>query len=155
MLTLSSRSALPVRWAIRPEDLLLVAGGEGKEAGEEDFTLTPTFGLLPPGGSVSVAVTFHAREPAQVSRSFRVDVTDSADPPVVEVVETYDVALTAEAYNIDVKVEWPDAEAYNGLDFGSFKVVNEKPTSLEVRLMAHRHTRHMTHYHSRREYSHM
>eukprot|EP00966_Prymnesium_polylepis_P281375 6501875-Prymnesium_polylepis.1 len=62
-ITLSSRSALPVRWAVRAEDLLALAGGEGeRQQGEEDFTVTPTSGMLAPGGDVQLFVTFHARE---------------------------------------------------------------------------------------------
>ena len=47
------------------------------------------------------------------------------------------IELAAEAYDINVKVEWPDEakgveSPYKGLDFGSFKVVDEQTSSLEL-----------------------
>ncbi|KAL1499824.1 hypothetical protein AB1Y20_012509 [Prymnesium parvum] len=137
VLTISSRAALPIRWWIRAEDVAILAG-DGKGPGEEDFTITPTSGLLSPGASATLSITFHARELAELARSFRVDVSDQAEPSVLGVVETHEIALTAEAYKVDVNVEWPNPvvegsdTGYNGLDFGSFKVIEEQKTSLEV-----------------------
>ena len=54
-------------------------GGEEGDPGCEDFTLTPTFGLLPPGGQTSIKIGFHARASKEFNRKFSIDVFDSAD----------------------------------------------------------------------------
>ena len=92
-LTLYSRSAMPLRWEIRAEDLLEVTwGGEEGDPGCEDFTLAPTAGLLPPGGQASIKVGFHARASKEFSRKFTIDVFDAAVPSVLGVAHSLEVA---------------------------------------------------------------
>ena len=43
-----------------------------------------------------------------MGRTFQVEVSDPAQPSVLGVAETYEVSLAAEAYKIDVAVEWPN-----------------------------------------------
>ena len=84
-----------------------------------------------------MAVTFHAREPGACAKTLNIQITDAES--LLGVVDTLPVALTAEAYDIKVKVEWPgeasatpEAPVYMGLDFGSFKVVDTRTSSLEL-----------------------
>ena len=131
-LTLYSRSAMPLRWAIRAEDLVEVTtGGEERDPGKEDFTLAPVSGLLPPGQQETIRVGFHAMASKELARSFTIEVFDAAEPPVLGVVHTIAVELQAEAYSIDVDVKWPQEEV-EGLDFGAFKVVDEQASSLDL-----------------------
>ena len=69
-------------------------GGEEGDPGCEDFTLTPTFGLLPPGGQTSIKIGFHARASKEFNRKFTIDVFDAAEPSVLGVVHSLQVELT-------------------------------------------------------------
>ena len=131
-LTLYSRSALPLRWAIKAEDLLEVTwGGEEGEPGTEDFTLAPTTGLLLPGDQASIRIGFHARSSKMLNRKFTIEVFDAAEPSVLGVVQSLQVELVAEAYSIDVDVTWPE-EGVEGLDFKAFKVVDEQRSEMTL-----------------------
>ena len=137
VVTIGSRSALPVRWSIPQEDLDTIAGTpaneeEGTEEIGPSYTVTPTSGYLAPGEVATVSVTFHARDAGECARLLHVVITDGEEPPVLPPMEPMPIELQAEAYDINVQVEWPDEESYKGLDFGSFKVVDEKTSSLEL-----------------------
>ena len=106
-------------------------GGEEGDPGCEDFTLTPTFGLLPPGGQTSIKIGFHARASKEFNRKFSIDVFDSAEPSVLGVVHSLQVELVAEAYSVDVDVTWPE-EGVEGLDFKAFKVVDEQRSEMTL-----------------------
>ena len=127
VVTVSSRSALPVRWAISQEDLATL-GGESDAPGSEVYTIAPTSGYLAPGDVAHISVTFAARQAGECVRQFHVEITDDSDPAVLGIVERRPISLTAEAYDIDVQIEWPerDNEGYKGLDFKDFKVVEEQ-----------------------------
>lgn len=132
---ISSRSAMPLRWAVKGDDIQVIAGkasdGEDKGPGEEEFTIAPLNGVLNPGETCDVAVTFHARDAALCTTVFNVEVSDVAEPSVLGIVDTLEVSLEAEAYDVDVRTKWPD-ESYDGLNFGSFKVVDEQAAALEL-----------------------
>ena len=131
-LTLYSRSALPLRWAIKAEDLLEVTtGGEERDPGKEDFTLAPVSGLLAPGAQTTIRIGFHAITQKELNRKFTIDVMDAAEPSVLGVVQSLQVELVAEAYSIDVDVKWPE-EDVDGVDFKAFKVVDEQTSEMEL-----------------------
>jgi hypothetical protein len=147
-ITLASRSALPLAWKVRPDDLAAVEG-EGGADGKPDCSIAPTSGVIAPGDVVDVRITFHARAADVLQRSFHIDVSDyhkgmTLEPPqepVLGVVETLPVELNAEAYNIDVDVLWPNPESeaedgtksgVNGIDFGAFKVVDAQESALTL-----------------------
>ena len=138
---IASRSALPQRWSIVQADLDAIGEQPAAEPGGApklpSYTVTPTSGFLAPGEVASMAVTFHAREPGACAKTLNIQITDAES--LLGVVDTLPVALTAEAYDIKVKVEWPgeatatpEAPVYMGLDFGSFKVVDTRTSSLEL-----------------------
>ena len=143
LVQIASRSALPMRWSIQEQDLLAIGEQPAEEEGGEPkpatYTVSPTSGYLAPGEVAALSVTFHAKEAGECAKQLRVDITDAEEPSVLGVVETLPIELTAEAYDIKVKVEWPgeaaateEEPAYQGLDFGSFKVVDEQSSSLEL-----------------------
>jgi P pilus assembly chaperone PapD len=127
-IVLTCQSALPVQWEVPAESLTALAGA-GNVAGQENFTLTPTSGLILPGDSCALSLTFHARQAKVVGATFTVEVRDAASE--LGVVATLPVAVAAEAYNIDVDIAWPTPD-FEGLDFGAFKVVDAQTSFLEV-----------------------
>ena len=139
---ISSRSALPsaVVHRIAEEDVSGDrgrrgrGGGGAREPGKEFYTSRPPRARSRPGDVAHLSVTFHAREPGECLRAFNVAISDDAglEQPVLGHSRDHPMELKAEAYDIKVHVEWPDnqrtrrASHYEGLDFGSFKVVDEQ-----------------------------
>ena len=68
-------------------------GEEPREQGQEFYVISPTSGLLAPGDTAKVAITFAARVPGECPKSFNIEITDLAEPPVLGVVATKPIAL--------------------------------------------------------------
>ena len=87
-----------------------------------------------------MAVTFHAREPGACAKMLNIKITDAQSLlGVVDTLCPWRSQPRGVQYHIKVKVEWPgeatatpEAPVYMGLDFGSFKVVDTRTSSLEL-----------------------
>mmetsp|Transcript_4036 Transcript_4036/g.9628 ORF Transcript_4036/g.9628 Transcript_4036/m.9628 type:complete len:4944 (+) Transcript_4036:104-14935(+) len=116
--TLRNTSQLPAKWS------LLGVSDLGPE-----LTVIPTSGLLEPGQSGLVNIEFNAMQPRTIERVLTLEVFDVDS--LVTVPQQQKITIRAEAYNIEIDVQFPKGED-RGLDYGVIKVVDRALESFSL-----------------------
>jgi len=108
-LKFSNVCAVPVKWRLHPMS---------EEGVPETFTIDAMEGSLAVGEERNVAVTFRAEEPETYTFNLCLQVGDNEG--LRPLVDTKEIEVKAEAFNVDVVPEFPHEG--RGIDFGDIQV---------------------------------
>jgi hydrocephalus-inducing protein len=96
----------------------------------QDIVIAPTSGLLEPYRSVTIQASFEASQAIIHKKNIKLEVTDVAN--LLGVVQSLPIAITAEAYNVAVELQFPKGSG-TILNLGTLRVFEEKQTTLSLR----------------------
>ncbi|XP_041651130.1 hydrocephalus-inducing protein homolog [Cheilinus undulatus] len=114
-LKMHNKTALPVSWKLQGM----------KELGDE-FTVPHDQGVISPNSSFCLSMHFRARKPVMINKILCVEVSDVEK--IVGVLQTENIQVSAEAYNIALDIS-PDG----CLNFGTIKVFEEAMLFLKLK----------------------
>ncbi|KAM9376113.1 hydrocephalus-inducing protein-like [Pholidichthys leucotaenia] len=109
-----NKTGLPVSWRLHSLE----------ELGDE-FHVTQDQGIIPPNSSFPLSLEFRSKRPCMKKKTIRLEVSDMEK--IVGVMQTENIQVTAEAYDIAVDII-PDT-----LDFGTLKVFEESTLTLKMK----------------------
>ncbi|XP_024138466.1 hydrocephalus-inducing protein homolog isoform X3 [Oryzias melastigma] len=111
----ANKTDLPVGWRL-----------QGVEELGDEFLVPQDQGVVPPNTSVPICMNFKAKKPLAVKKTLRLEVSDMEN--ILGIVQTENIIVSAEAYNIDVEIT-PDCI----LDFGNIRVSEEVKLPLRLK----------------------
>ncbi|KAM9376112.1 hydrocephalus-inducing protein-like [Pholidichthys leucotaenia] len=109
-----NKTGLPVSWRLH-----------GLEELGDEFHVTRDQGAIPPNSSFPLSLEFRSKRPCIKKKTIRLEVSDMEK--IVGVMQTENIQVTAEAYDIAVDII-PDT-----LDFGTLKVFEETTLTLKMK----------------------
>ncbi|XP_034061831.1 LOW QUALITY PROTEIN: hydrocephalus-inducing protein homolog [Gymnodraco acuticeps] len=114
--TLHNKTALPVSWKLQGVD----------ELGDE-FSVPQDQGVISANSSFLLSLHFRAKKPLHIKKILRLEVSDVEK--ILGVVQTENIQVTAEAYDVALEI----IPADGCLDFGTIKVFEEGKQSLRLK----------------------